>query len=411
MNLTIKRALAEPTSNKQKLLYDEGSPLGVRIMPSGTRTWFCEVWVRPATTGERGRSVRRNIGSVNLWSADQARAEAVKMAGELLRGKDRLAEARQHKLGAKQASKTLADAVKDYIAKKRRGKDGLALKPRTTHAYLATVSEGGYLSHLAGKSIHRITAAEVRHTYEEISSRSEHSAAFAMRIFKAVMNWHGVEVENSPFNRSTPGCHRIVLKPTIGKPNPIPPEKLHAWWTAASARAGDPSADGCRFILLTGARPGEVFGGAFLDGLRVGSVDLKGGRVLFIDTKNRQDHTILLSHQALNIVRMHCANKHRTDKVFDTRYASKTLAAINKEAGVDASVTLHKLRHTFATLASELVTSFVLKRMMNHSDGADVTGAHYVGRSEAQLRAGWQVVADQIAPPASVIPLFEGRTA
>ena len=32
--------------------------------------------------------------------------------------------------------------------------------------------------------------------------------------------------------------------------------------------------------------------------------------------------------------------------------------------------------------------------MMNHAAGGDVTLGHYVGKSEAQLRAGWQAVAD-----------------
>jgi hypothetical protein len=34
--------------------------------------------------------------------------------------------------------------------------------------------------------------------------------------------------------------------------------------------------------------------------------------------------------------------------------------------------------------------------MLNHSVAGDVTLGHYVGKSEAQLRAGWQTVADFI---------------
>jgi hypothetical protein len=36
----------------------------------------------------------------------------------------------------------------------------------------------------------------------------------------------------------------------------------------------------------------------------------------------------------------------------------------------------------------------LLKRMMNHAAAGDVTLGHYVAKSEAQLRAGWQAVAD-----------------
>jgi hypothetical protein len=61
----------------------------------------------------------------------------------------------------------------------------------------------------------------------------------------------------------------------------------------------------------------------------------------------------------------------------------------------------HGLRATFASIAEELVSGAVLKKMMNHAAGADVTLGHYVGKSEAQLRAGWQVVADFIEAAAT----------
>ena len=54
------------------------------------------------------------------------------------------------------------------------------------------------------------------------------------------------------------------------------------------------------------------------------------------------------------------------------------------------------LRATSASIAEELVSSAALKRMLNHAVGADVTLGHYVGKSEGQLRAGWQTVADFI---------------
>ena len=44
--------------------------------------------------------------------------------------------------------------------------------------------------------------------------------------------------------------------------------------------------------------------------------------------------------------------------------------------------------------------------MMNHAAGTDVTLGHYVGKSEAQLRAGWQVVADFIE--AAAAPTYDG---
>ena len=56
----------------------------------------------------------------------------------------------------------------------------------------------------------------------------------------------------------------------------------------------------------------------------------------------------------------------------------------------------HGLRATFASIAEELVSPGSLKRMLNHAAAGDVTLGHYVAKSEAQLRAGWQAVADFI---------------
>ena len=63
-----------------------------------------------------------------------------------------------------------------------------------------------------------------------------------------------------------------------------------------------------------------------------------------------------------------------------------------REAGT--KVQGHGLQATFASIAEELVSSALLKRMMNHAAAGDVTLGHYVAKSEAQLRAGWQAVAD-----------------
>src|ERR1019366_621555 len=70
------------------------------------------------------------------------------------------------------------------------------------------------------------------------------------------------------------------------------------------------------------------------------------------------------------------------------------------------------MRSTFASIAEDLVFGGVLKRMMNRAAGGDVTLGHYIGKSETQLRAGWQTVADfieaAVATAASAEP--KGRT-
>ena len=81
----------------------------------------------------------------------------------------------------------------------------------------------------------------------------------------------------------------------------------------------------------------------------------------------------------------------RIEPLFPIVDARKTLSWINEEAGT--KVQGHGLRATFASIAEELVSA-LLKRMMNYAATGDVTLGHYVAKSEAQIRAGWQAVAD-----------------
>lgn len=375
---------------------------GLRVSATGDRAYIFERRVD-------GKTVRRTLGKAagaKAISADAARKLKITVSSELQTGVDRVEVKREAAKVEKQEGITLATALSEYVKGKRRGKDGLGLKDRTKADYMAMVATGGTskdgkpfangaLHPLANKSIHKITADDIRKVYKAAEDRGQRQAKYSMQVMRAVLNWHGVTVADSPLAKATAGKDRIVLAATDGDPKPIPPEKLSAWWAAASARSGEEIPDGCRIILLTGARPGEIFGTEFTPGLLVRDVDLTGGRMVLPDTKNRKDHTVMLSKQALAILEHHCKDKEPTNKVFDVIDVRVTLGQINTAAGV-TGITPHKLRHTFASVAEELVSGYALKRMMNHTEAGDVTGNNYVGKSENQLRVAWQTVADFI---------------
>jgi integrase len=387
---------------------------GVKVSLTGDRSFVSERRVA-------GKTVRRTLGkapggkAAGAISTDTARKLMLTVSSELQTGVDRVEVKREERKVEKQDGITLAVALSEYVKGKRRGKDGLALKDRTKLDYMAMVQAGrtakdgkpfadGPLYPLVGTPLTKITAAEIREIYKTEEAKSKRVAVYAMQVLRAVLNWHGVAIPDSPLAKSTAGKARIVLSSTNGNPAPIPPERLGAWWRAATALAGNVGADGCRVILLTGCRPGELFGSTtykagktivLAPGLLVRDVDLKGARMVLLDTKNRSDHTVVLSTQALEIVKANCKGKKPDSKVFDVLDPGKTLEAINLVAGT-AGITPHKLRHTFASVAEELVSGYALKRMINHTEAGDVTGNNYVGKSETQLRAAWQTVADFI---------------
>jgi integrase len=404
--LTEKRALALPLPAKGYTLHwcPETPGFGVRVTAAGALAWISERRVN-------GKTVRRTLGKVNgrgAISADAARKLTVEVSSELQRGIDRLEDQRAERAERKrvdtEVALTLADAVKDYVKGKRRGKDGLPLKARTVADYLAMIAAGGTskdgapradgeLYALAGTPLARIGADDVRSVFSTASARGARRATYAMQVLRAVLNWHGVKVPANPLSRDVAGKDRIVLAKTTGDPRPIPPERLTAWWQAAIANDRREAADFYCLSLLTGAR------GIELKNLKARDVDLDGARMVFVDTKNRTDHTVMLSKQAAAIVARHVAGKKPAALVFDIGDPRKTLATINAAAGTD--VKPHGLRATFASVAEELCSAYTLKRMLNHAEAGDVTGAHYIGKSDTQLRAGWQAVADLIAGPAA----------
>jgi integrase len=408
--------LAAPNTGYLIYLDPQRPHFGVRVTAGGTKAWVLERRLH-------GKTVRRT-----LRDADGARAITLKEAekqfkivnGRLEAGEDIVVEEREERkaeqAAVKEAGDTFEVALREYVEKQRRGKEQLPLKARTKFDYLAMISPGGTMLNGAPKQqgalyaiaktpITHITADDMRSIHAETLKRSTRRATYAMQVLRAVLNWHGVKVPGNPLGKEVAGKDRIKLASTSGKPNPIPAEHLGAWWRAA-CNAGDENVGGSklagdyyRFRLLTGCRGVEVLGDDYGDNepIRVRDVDLVGKRIVLRNTKNRKDLTLLLSKQALEIVKRNMKDKKPGDALFAVGDPRKTLQAINVAAGVDPlEYQGHDLRDTFASIGDELVSSTTLKRMLNHTDAGDVTSAHYIGKSEVQLRAGWQVIADFI---------------
>ena len=83
------------------------------------------------------------------------------------------------------------------------------------------------------------------------------------------------------------------------------------------------------------------------------------------DPKVRSNHKLLLSREDLEIVEPNCAAKEPDGSLFPIVDARKTLAWIDTQART--AVQGHGLRAMFASIAEELASSGVLKRMMNQA--------------------------------------------
>lgn len=412
--LTVRAIDAhKPRAQAYKLTIERG--LQLRIAPDGVRTLLVRYTVKGSQVERQYRLPQEygeGLGQMKLAAAcaEAARIRALARDGVdwPAREESRLrAEVVAREQADRQDGLTLRKAVREYVEKKRRAKDGLPLKARTRADYLAMVEPGktsksgrkfidGELFPIAETLLSRLTADDIRGVHAAVVKRSERQAVYAMQVLRAVLRWHGIVVPGNPLGRDTAGRDRIVLAPAKGNPSPIPPERLGAWWRAATIAPSRVAADYYRFQLLTGCRGGEIHGSKRhgYEPIKVDDVDLEAGKIVLRDTKNRSDHKLLLSRQALEIAKLHCTGRKRDEPLFPIVDARKTLAWINGRAKTD--VQGHGLRATFASIAEELVSGAALKRMLNHAAGCDITLGHYVGKSEAQLRLAWQSVADFI---------------
>ena len=364
---------------------------GVRVTPEGARSWVLERRVN-------GRTVRRTLGHVTgsgrgALTAERARELAVQRSGELAQGRDLIVEQRAEQRSTKRGGMTFGDALKMYVnddsARKR------PLKPRTRADYLGMVREaeetptGGMLSEgeltaIAHKRLDTLTGASIKALYKALQRRGQTRAAYAMRVLRGTLNYHGVHLDQDPFDRATARRERIVLPSPNKRDRVIPAERLAIWWNACDTA---PNGDYFQLLLLTGLRRGE------LTDARVVDVDLIGARLKIADTKSRRPHVVLLSKEAMGIVGERVGEKLPTELLFEgAGDPRKSLRKIVRASGVDFSA--HDCRRTFATIAASLLPGYLVKRLLNHADGVDVTAGHYVHLDEATLRAAWQTIAD-----------------
>lgn len=408
-------ALPLPEAGKRVVYYDEGGArsvpgLQVRVSSTGTKTFS----VLRRVSG--GSPERVTLGNWPKLALKEARKLAREVMNNLAEGISRTAEKKADKVKQAQVP-TLAAAVEDYVTSVTKKGSGKHLKPRTQSDYRRMVASGkpkakggqtldGELFTLASLPITDITADHIKTLYNDIrKERGDRRAAYAVTVLRAVLTRKNITVKGDPFGKETHGEDHYDLPTHQGKPKPIKKSYLGAWWNmAGKAGTGEVggsklAADYYRFRLLTGTREVEVLGDNYGNKpIKVGDVDLKDASIELKDTKNRENHTLYLSRQALEIVQRNVKDKKPDDPLFPVGDPRKTLKAINKAAGLgELAVQGHDLRDTFITVAKSLVSYYVLKKLANHKiQSSDVTGTSYAEVDEDELRAGWQLVADAI---------------
>lgn len=386
---------------KQTLIWDtEIRGFGLRIAPGGAKAYVMQRRV--------GRLTRRvTIGRADDITAEAARKQATILAAEFASGVDPV----QAKQVAARNALTLGDAMEAYVAapkKKGIGKGGE--KKARTQRDIRVVFQRKFPDWL-DRPISEITEGMVKERHAALAKVSPAQANLAFRYLRAAMNNMMADVDEgqapvikaNPVTRLNRTNQWADVRPAKGR---IPDKMIPEWVEAAKnglEGLGHASEmrDAVLFMLLTGARIGELFGSK-VDGyapLRWASVDLRQAKVTFLDTKNRLDHELPLPAQLAALLKQR-KEQAAPEFVFsdekgrmpsDLRPAFRRLAALT---GID--ITAHDLRRTFASTASKLdISTYKVKALTNHISGNDVT-ADYVEVEFEDLREAMQKIADHM---------------
>ena len=307
--------------------------LGVRVHPSGARTFVCHF---PET--------KTSLGPTALLSVDEARRECVRL----------------------QSERTNRMAVAPVFAAFANGPWRDSWFPRCKPSTIRGrdwVLNTRLLPNFGGLRLDRITPAHVHHWFDRYSRTSPGAANFALAVLRHVLN-HAVKLEH------------ITVNPARGvRPNPRPKrtrflsrdeiERLHKVLDRHVVGKRGQQADIVRLLLLTGCRKNEI--------VRLRRREVDAGCLRLEDSKTGP-RKVFLNRTARDIVERHLgattgefvfpSPKDPAGPISD---GLPLWYAVRREAGIE-DVRLHDLRHTYGSRAvMEGVPLPVVAQLLGHS--------------------------------------------
>ena len=405
INLTagaIER-LTCPAGKQQAFMRDSEAPgLRVRVTAAGAKSFVYEAKLNRQT-------IRRTIGDVKLWSIEQARTEARRLAVVLDNGQDPREIERQQqadKATAKAAAAVQAATVGEVWAVYREARRphwgarhhadhvklvqaGGEVSKRGTRGRGVTVA--GPLHSLMGLTLRDLTAPAIEAWAAREAQTRPTSARLAWRCLKAFLSWCAEQPEYAPVLPSVNPAKTKKAREALGKAgvkqDALLKEQLPAWFAAVQQIQNPIAAAYLQVLVLTGARPGEVLG------LRWEDVNTKW-KGLTIRDKVEGERVIPLTPYVSHLLH---SLPRRSDWVFPSTARGKdtegqTLSipraphtAACAVAGIEG-LTLHGLRRSFKSLTEWLeIPAGVVAQIMGHKPSATAE-KHYTVRPLDLLR-------------------------
>lgn len=392
----------------QAFLWDTEAPgLGLRATPNGAKSYIFQSKLNNET-------LRMTLGSVKVWTIDQAQAEARRLKVLVDSGRDPRqvkAEAQATQDAAREAAATTAlresvtlgdiwpEYVADRISSRANGWSDHHIaahrkliqaggEPRTRSQKL---TEPGPLFSLSRLPLVALTQERIEEwAKEEVKTRPS-SARLAHRLLKACMNWCATHKTYSSVVSGNP-TKSTRIRESLGKPkkrNDVLEREMLEKWFDAVRRIGNPIFSAyLQCLLLTGARREE------LAQLRWKDVTFEwGGRIVLKDKIEGTREIPLTPYVAHLLGQLPRRNEWAFSSLTAAsgRIAEPRIAHNEALASVGLPhVTLHGLRRSFATLSEWVeVPAGIAAQIQGHAPQG-VREQNYICR-QLGLLSKWHV--------------------
>jgi integrase len=340
-------ALVLPAGKSDHIAWDdELKGFGLRLRASGQHVWVCQYQIGP-------QQRRLTLGSVHLFSPEEARRWAKEQLAKARLGQDPQAAKRLAKAAAKV---TLAAVSENYLKAKQP-----RLRPKTyaeTKRYLTQ-----HWRPLHKLPIDKISRKDVSACLSTIKQRGDTAAVRARVALSALYVWaigEGIADNNPVIGTNAPAIpqrrERVLSDAEI----------IEVW----NACQSDDYGRIVRLLLLTGARRSEVGGMQWSElDPEAGTWTIPGAR-----TKNKRAHVLPLPPMAWQIVR-EVHPRLDVDHLFGRGVHgyngwAMSAAAMKKRMRALPAWTLHDLRRTVATGMADLgILPHVVEQILNHQSG------------------------------------------
>jgi integrase len=368
------RSLPVPDEG-HKIHWDENPGFGARITAGGSRSFV----LRYRTSGGLDRTL--TIGNFPVWGCAAARERAAELRRAIDSGADPLALS-----AAERQAPTMKDLAERFEAEHVRAK-----RESTQRDYLAFI-KNDILPVLGNMKVADVSFSDVdrlhRHVAKRAPVRANRCVSALSKMFALAIRW-----QMRPDNP----CKGVSRTHEDRRERFLSPAELPALIASINDHADKQAANIFKFLLLTGARRGEVMSARWNQFDREAGVWVKPSAY----TKQKKEHRVPLSEAAMELLDEIYCESGGGEYVFPSprteghRIEIKNdWAAVCKAAGI-SELRMHDLRHSYASMLVNSGLSFpVIGALLGHTQVS--TTSRYAHLADDPLRQATERVGKMV---------------